>query len=108
VQQGRADKKMAKKTPKLPKPPKPPEPEPPAPKPKRGGRQTNPTTPSNEGSSQALPKPRTLVAPSSWTGKLPVTLLHEHCQKLGWNKVEYGMVSTLLPRKTDFRRKMNE
>ncbi len=39
-----------------------------------------------------LPKPRILVAPSSWTGKLPVTLLHEHCQKLGWNKVDYGMV----------------
>ncbi|BFZ59473.1 Protein SABRE [Saitoella coloradoensis] len=33
----------------------------------------------------------TLVAPASWTGKLPGALLHEHCQKLGWNKVNYDM-----------------
>lgn len=83
---------MAKKTPKPPKPPKPPEPEPPPLKSKRGGKQSNPATPPNEASSQTLPKPRILVAPPSWTGKLPVTLLHEHCQKLGWNKVEYSMV----------------
>jgi ATP-dependent RNA helicase DHX57 len=85
---------MAKKTPKPPKPPKPPEPEPPPAKLKKGGKQSHPETPPNEVSTQSAPKPRTLVAPSSWTGKLPVTLLHEHCQKLGWNKVDYGMVST--------------
>lgn len=28
---------------------------------------------------------------SSWTGKLPGSLLHEHCQKQKWNKVEYDM-----------------
>lgn len=28
---------------------------------------------------------------SSWTGKLPHTLLHEQCQKRKWNKVEYDM-----------------
>jgi ATP-dependent RNA helicase DHX57 len=88
---------MAKKTPKLPKPSKPSEPEPEAVKPKRGGKQSNPATPPNEPSSQPPPKPRTLVAPSSWTGKLPKTLLHEHCQKLGWNKIDYEMV--LLPLK---------
>src|SRR5436309_13725889 len=81
---------MAKKTPKPPKPPKPLEPEPPhPPKPKRGGKQSNSATPPIEPSSS---KPRALVSSPSWTGKLPVTLLHEHCQKLGWNKVEYGMV----------------
>src|SRR5579871_2827985 len=91
---------MAKKTPKPPKPPKPPEPEAASnsttAKGKRG-KQSNPTTPPNETStsSVAATKPRTLVAPSSWTGKLPVTLLHEHCQKLGWNKVEYAMVWVL-------------
>ena len=83
---------MAKKTPKLPKPSKPPKPEPEPVKVKRGGKQINPTTPPNEPSSQPAAKPRTLVAPSSWTGKLPVTFLHEHCQKLGWNKVDYSMV----------------
>lgn len=28
---------------------------------------------------------------SSWTGKLPGSLLHEHCQKQKWGKVEYDM-----------------
>lgn len=93
---------MAKKTPKLLKPPKPPEPEQPPAKVKRGGKESNPRTPPNEVSIQTLAKPKTLVAPSSWTGKLPVTMLHEHCQKLGWNKVEYGMVFLInLQRLTD-------
>ncbi|GMG18074.1 unnamed protein product [[Candida] boidinii] len=35
---------------------------------------------------------RTTVAQSSsWTGKLPGSLLHEHCQQQKWNKVEYDM-----------------
>jgi len=85
---------MAKKTPKLPKPPKPPEPEPPPSKPKRGTRPDKTSTPPNGPSTEIAQKPRVLVAPSSWTGKLPVTLLHEHCQKAGWNKVDYSMVIT--------------
>src|ERR1700722_6229307 len=97
---------MAKKTPKLAKPPKQVEPEQPPLKVKHG-KQSNPATPPNEPSTQLPPKPKTLVAPSSWTGKLPVTLLHEHCQKLGWNKVEYGMVNCSLAlaecRKTNVR-----
>ncbi|KAK9370309.1 P-loop containing nucleoside triphosphate hydrolase protein [Lipomyces kononenkoae] len=32
-----------------------------------------------------------VAASSSWTGKLPATLLHEHCNKLGWEKVAYDM-----------------
>ncbi|KAG0677570.1 hypothetical protein C6P42_000829 [Pichia californica] len=33
---------------------------------------------------------REIVAQTtSWTGKLPATLLHEHCQKQKWGKVEY-------------------
>lgn len=35
---------------------------------------------------------RAMVAQtSSWTGKLPGSLLHEHCQKQKWGKVEYDM-----------------
>ncbi|VEU23440.1 DEKNAAC104750 [Brettanomyces naardenensis] len=35
---------------------------------------------------------RSMVAQShSWTGKLPGSLLHEHCQKQKWNKVQYDM-----------------
>ncbi|AOW02234.1 YALI0C02365p [Yarrowia lipolytica CLIB122] len=39
------------------------------------------------------PKPtaRQIVANSSWTGKLPATLLHEHVQKLKWERVDYDM-----------------
>lgn len=32
-----------------------------------------------------------VTSTSSWTGKLPHTLLHEICQKRKWNKVEYDM-----------------
>ncbi|CCH62145.1 hypothetical protein TBLA_0G02030 [Henningerozyma blattae CBS 6284] len=32
-----------------------------------------------------------VTSTSSWTGKLPHTLLHETCQKRKWNKVEYDM-----------------
>lgn len=32
-----------------------------------------------------------VTSTTSWTGKLPHTLLHEKCQKLKWNKVEYDM-----------------
>lgn len=32
-----------------------------------------------------------VTSTSSWTGKLPHTLLHETCQRRKWNKVEYDM-----------------
>lgn len=35
------------------------------------------------------PDTRTLIAGSSWTGKLPMTLFNEHCQKQKWEKPEY-------------------
>jgi len=35
------------------------------------------------------PDTRTLIGGASWTGKLPVNLLSEHCQKQGWGKPEY-------------------
>ena len=35
---------------------------------------------------------RTLIGGASWTGKLPVSLLAEHCQKQKWQKPEYTMV----------------
>src|ERR1700761_6860107 len=39
------------------------------------------------------PDTRTLIGGASWTGKLPVNLLSEHCQKQKWEKPEYTMVS---------------
>lgn len=38
------------------------------------------------------PATRELIGGSSWTGKLPVNLLSEHCQKMKWEKPEYTMV----------------
>lgn len=38
------------------------------------------------------PDTRTLIGGASWTGKLPVNMLSEHCQKQKWAKPEYTMV----------------
>ncbi|KAJ9665697.1 putative ATP-dependent RNA helicase ucp12 [Coniosporium apollinis] len=40
------------------------------------------------------PDTRTLIGGASWTGKLPVNMLSEHCQKLKWDKPEYTMHKT--------------
>ncbi|KUI56794.1 Putative ATP-dependent RNA helicase ucp12 [Cytospora mali] len=42
------------------------------------------------------PKPtvKQIIGGQSWTGKLPVNLLSEHCQKLKWEKPEYDMRKT--------------
>ena len=56
---------------------------------------------STQGTSDAAPpadntsnKPdtRQLIGGASWTGKLPVNMLSEHCQKQKWGKPEYTMV----------------
>ena len=50
----------------------------------------------HRGQSQDAPKKpdtKTLIAGASWTGKLPVNLLNEHCQKQRWEKPDYNMVS---------------
>ena len=43
------------------------------------------------------PDTKKLIGGSSWTGKLPVNLLSEHCQKQKWIKPEYTMVPALPP-----------
>ncbi|RDI87898.1 hypothetical protein Vi05172_g1866 [Venturia inaequalis] len=40
------------------------------------------------------PDTRTLIGGASWTGKLPVNLLSEHCQKQKWERPEYNMSKT--------------
>ena len=37
------------------------------------------------------PDTRKLIGGASWTGKLPVNMLSEHCQKQRWEKPEYTM-----------------
>lgn len=52
------------------------------------------TTAAAETEAEAPKKPdtRTLIGGASWTGKLPVNMLSEHCQKQKWDKPEYTMV----------------
>ena len=40
------------------------------------------------------PDTRTLIGGASWTGKLPVNMLSEYCQKQKWGKPDYRMVSS--------------
>lgn len=40
------------------------------------------------------PTAKQLIGGASWTGKLPVNMLSEHCQKQKWEKPEYTMVSS--------------
>ncbi|KAH6686173.1 pre-mRNA-splicing factor ATP-dependent RNA helicase PRP43 [Plectosphaerella plurivora] len=44
----------------------------------------------------APPKPtvKQIIGGASWTGKLPVNLLSEHCQKMQWEKPDYDMRKT--------------
>lgn len=45
---------------------------------------------------QKKPDARKLIGGASWTGKLPVNMLSEHCQKQKWGKPEYTMVCSRL------------
>ncbi|KAI4284465.1 MAG: hypothetical protein L6R35_004909 [Caloplaca aegaea] len=40
------------------------------------------------------PDTRQIVGGASWTGKLPVNILSEHCQKQKWGKPEYTITKT--------------
>jgi hypothetical protein len=43
------------------------------------------------------PTVKEVIGGASWTGKLPVNMLSEHCQKQKWEKPEYSMVNQLHP-----------
>jgi ATP-dependent RNA helicase DHX57 len=55
----------------------------------------NPNAPSqrekNEAPAAPRPDVRKVIGGASWTGKLPVNLLSELCQREKWNKPEYSM-----------------
>ncbi|KAJ5803232.1 uncharacterized protein N7503_005682 [Penicillium pulvis] len=40
------------------------------------------------------PTVKEVIGGASWTGKLPVNMLSEHCQKQKWEKPEYSMINT--------------
>jgi len=69
------------------------------PKPKRvqnaGGSvaaEGGPSGPDLLGEAPKRPDVKKIIGGASWTGKLPVNMLSEHCQKQRWEKPEYTMV----------------
>lgn len=44
------------------------------------------------GEAPQRPNVKKIIGGASWTGKLPVNILSEHCQKQKWEKPEYTMV----------------
>lgn len=63
-------------------------------------RSQNASTPQNESDAPKKPTAKEVIAGASWTGKLPVNLLSEHCQRQKWEKPEYTMVWALCQRAT--------
>jgi ATP-dependent RNA helicase DHX57 len=49
--------------------------------------------PALAGEAPKRPDVKKLIGGASWTGKLPVNLFSEHCQKQKWEKPEYTMVT---------------
>ncbi|KAK3903316.1 P-loop containing nucleoside triphosphate hydrolase protein [Staphylotrichum tortipilum] len=60
-----------------------------------GGASTTPGT-APDGTPEGPPKPtaRQIIGGTSWTGKLPVNLLSEHCQKQKWERPDYNTIKT--------------
>ncbi len=58
--------------------------------------QAGPSGPDLAGEAPKRPDVKKLIGGASWTGKLPVNLLSEHCQKQKWDKPEYTMVGDKL------------
>lgn len=50
----------------------------------------------NEAEPPKKPSVKEVIGGASWTGKLPVNMLSEHCQKQKWEKPEYTMVWSFL------------
>ncbi|KAI5307619.1 hypothetical protein KEM55_007829, partial [Ascosphaera atra] len=49
------------------------------------------STQGNESEEPKKPSVKSIIGGASWTGKLPVNMLSEHCQKQRWEKPEYTM-----------------
>ncbi|KAK3325689.1 P-loop containing nucleoside triphosphate hydrolase protein [Apodospora peruviana] len=65
------------------------------PKPRRGGGAPgSSTTPDEEPAGPPKPTIKQIIGGASWTGKLPVNLLSEHCQKMKWDRPDYSTHKT--------------
>lgn len=66
------------------------------PRPKKAGQGSSKAKPADgEQLPEGPPKPtvKQIIGGSSWTGKLPVNLLSEHCQRQKWDRPDYQLVS---------------
>ncbi|RDA82642.1 hypothetical protein CP532_0924 [Ophiocordyceps camponoti-leonardi (nom. inval.)] len=65
---------------------------------KKGQKATEPAAAAAAAATPAVPPPKPtvkqIIGGSSWTGKLPVNLLSEHCQRLRWEKPDYDTRKT--------------
>ncbi|KAK3299143.1 P-loop containing nucleoside triphosphate hydrolase protein [Chaetomium fimeti] len=55
---------------------------------------SNNANPSETPDGPPRPTARQLIGGASWTGKLPVNLLSEHCQKQKWERPDYNTIKT--------------
>ncbi|WEW61264.1 Putative ATP-dependent RNA helicase ucp12 [Emydomyces testavorans] len=60
----------------------------------RGHKAGGESSPGNDMEQLKKPTVRAIIGGASWTGKLPVNMLSEHCQKQKWEKPEYTMLKT--------------
>ncbi|KAL6607673.1 P-loop containing nucleoside triphosphate hydrolase protein [Neocallimastix sp. 'constans'] len=56
------------------------------------GKKNNKNNDKNNNSQQSMTPKKKLFG--SWTGKTPLSLLHEHCQKNGWSKPSLNVLNT--------------
>ncbi|KAK2873394.1 hypothetical protein FQN49_002392 [Arthroderma sp. PD_2] len=61
---------------------------------KSKGKDAGGETPANNPEEPKKPSVRSVIGGASWTGKLPLNMLSEHCQKQKWGKPEYTMIKT--------------
>lgn len=60
-----------------------------------GGKQVGTGDAAPEALGPPKPTAKQIIGGASWTGKLPVNLLSEHCQRQKWDKPDYQPVSGL-------------
>ena len=65
----------------------------------KGKEKTKTTNDTAEAPVPPRPDARKIIGGASWTGKLPVNLLSEHCQRQKWNRPDYSMRQ--MPQATD-------
>lgn len=68
------------------------DPKPKKPTPSSGASASGIDGPALAGEAPKRPDVKKIIGGASWTGKLPVNMLSEHCQKQKWEKPEYTMV----------------